>query len=162
MADMASAASLMDYVRRCVRVDLGGNVASPDGERRGKILQVSECALRAEQQADQAARGGELCGPRRPPHVEENRTLARYGSRFEQARQLARMIDMQVREQHDVGFRERQLGFSEPRKRARAGIDQNSRDSVEEHEVTRGGAPGGSRTTRAEDDDFQRAASPCA
>jgi hypothetical protein len=55
------------------------------------------------------------------------------------------MIDVQVSQQDDVGICKSKLRFSETGKGARAGVDEYSRYSIEEQEVTRCGSSRGSR-----------------
>src|SRR5580700_4143470 len=99
---------------------------------------------------DKSARGWEICAVvfpmrrLRAPHIEHNRAGTRHGARLEQARQLARVIDMQVSEQNDVDIGERNPGFTEPGKCPRAGIDEYSRSPVDEQEIARCRATRGS------------------
>jgi len=76
--------------------------------------------------------------------------------RLEQAGKFTRMIDMQVGQKNDVGVCQSQLGFTEPSKCSRSGIYQYARCAVDEHEITRRGAPDRSRTARPEYHEFER------
>jgi hypothetical protein len=153
-------------VENCMRheiwLDLRGNIVRLDGDRCGKIVQVSKCSMFAEYQVEKSAGGWEICvfmrrsRARRSPDLENNRVSTRYGTRLEQARKFTCMIDVQVGQKNDVGVRQRQLGFTEPNKCAGAGINEYPRSSLDQHEIARCGAPGGSGAARPEHPEFKR------
>ena len=45
------------------------------------------------------------------------------------------MIDVQMSQQNRVDLPERKVGFSEPGKRARSGVDEDAWNPIDEHEV---------------------------
>ena len=64
------------------------------------------------------------------------------GTRLDQTGQFTRVIDMQVRQQHDVGFGYKQLCLAKARERTRTRIDHDPRHAIDQHQIAGTSAPG--------------------
>jgi len=132
-------------------------------QRRREVLQVAEGALLAEQEVDEAAGGREVgivgierTPPCRPEDLEIDRPAVGHRTGLEEAWQSTGMVHMKVRQQHDVGPTQRQLGFTQAHERSRAGVDENTRHAIHQHHEGRARAAGGTRAARAQHHEFQR------
>ena len=123
---------------------------------------MRDCAtVGPEQQNDETCRRREArivaraLAPIQPEHPEANRSVARHGPGLEQTGQFSDVVDVQVRQQHDIDLRQRQLRHAEPRERARPGIDEEARRAVDEHQIAGPRGADGARLARAQHDERQ-------
>ena len=132
---------VIDDLRLLAGARLCGQVLDIEGHLPREIRQIGESALRPEQQVHKLARGGKigvlavLGLPLRPEDFEADRGAGLDGPGLEQARQPARVIGVQMREQLDIRIRQRQSRFAQAHEAARPGIHKDARGAVNEDKV---------------------------
>ncbi len=122
----------------------------------GKVAQVAEGAMRPEQQIHELRRGGEArrtlapVAAGRAENFKIDVAALGYDPGLDESGQLARMVHMQMRQQHDVDLTQVHAGFPGADKRAGTGIHQYARFAVQRHNVAGAGAPRGARAAGTE------------
>src|SRR5579863_8695619 len=92
----------------------------------------------------------------RPEYVIRDRIVSGKGTRIEDGRQVGAVIDMKMREQHDVHLVEIEIELADFNERAGTSIDKNARHARDRNDIARLAAPGRARSAGAEDDQLHR------
>ena len=104
------------------------------------MLQISPSASLAEKEFHKSARAWVIAGPRRSEDVKMDSLVTNRSPCFHHARQVSRMIYVQMGQKNRVNFIEGEMKFTETGKGARTDIHKKPRLPVDNNSVATGSA----------------------